>query len=215
MIGREFSHYSITEKLGEGGMGVVYRARDLTLHRDVALKFLTVQTVGDDASSRERVLREARTISALNHPNICTIYEVGEDDGRPYLAMEFVEGHSLSQEILSGPMAVDVLVRYGMQLADALAHAHERGVVHRDLKAGNVLVTPSGRLKVLDFGLSRRVEQKVSEETTKFDQGWDDQHSITGTLPYMAPELLKGEEADARSDVWALGVTAVSWRHGV
>jgi eukaryotic-like serine/threonine-protein kinase len=206
MIGREFSHYSITEKLGEGGMGVVYRARDLTLHRDVALKFLTVQTVGDDASSRERVLREARTISALNHPNICTVYEVGEDDGRPYLAMEFVEGHSLSQEILSGPMAVDVLVRYGMQLADALAHAHERGVVHRDLKAGNVLVTPSGRLKVLDFGLSRRVEQKVSEETTKFDQGWDDQHSITGTLPYMAPELLKGEEADARSDVWALGV---------
>jgi eukaryotic-like serine/threonine-protein kinase len=206
MIGREFSHYSITEKLGEGGMGVVYRARDLTLHRDVALKFLTLQTAGDDRSSQESLLREARTISALNHPNICTIYEVGEDDGRPFLAMEFVQGHSLSQEVLAGPMAVDVLVRYGMQLADALAHAHEHGVVHRDLKAGNVLVTPSGRLKVLDFGLSRRVEQKVSEETTKFDQGWDDQHSVTGTLPYMAPELLKGELADARSDVWALGM---------
>jgi eukaryotic-like serine/threonine-protein kinase len=206
MIGREFSHYSITEKLGEGGMGVVFRARDLTLHRDVALKFLTLHALEEDPSSRERVLHEARTISALNHPNICTIYEVGEDDGRPYLAMEFVEGHSLSQEILSGSMAVDVLVRHGVELADALAHAHERGIVHRDLKPANVLVTPSGRLKVLDFGLSRRVEQKVSEETTKFDQGWDQQHSVTGTLPYMAPELLKGEEADARSDVWALGV---------
>jgi serine/threonine protein kinase len=206
MIGRSISHYSITEKLGEGGMGVVYRAHDLMLHRDVALKFLTLRTLEEDPSVRERVLQEARTISALNHPNICTIYEVGEDEGRPYLAMEFVEGHSLSQEIISGGMATEVVVRNGMQLADALAHAHERGIVHRDLKSGNVLVTPSGRLKVLDFGLSKRMEQRVSEETTKFDQGWDEQHSITGTLPYMAPELLRGEEADARSDVWALGV---------
>jgi TolB-like protein/Flp pilus assembly protein TadD/predicted Ser/Thr protein kinase len=206
MIGRSISHYSITEKLGEGGMGVVYRAHDLTLHRDVALKFLALQTLEDDPSVRERVLQEARTISALNHPNICTIYEVGDEEGRPYLAMEFVEGHSLSQEIISGGMAADVVVRNGVQLADALAHAHERGIVHRDLKSGNVFVTPSGRLKVLDFGLSRRMEQKVSEETTKFDQGWNEQHSLTGTLAYMAPELLRGQEADARSDVWALGV---------
>src|SRR5271170_6176669 len=206
MIGRSISHYSITEKLGEGGMGVVYRAHDLMLHRDVALLFLTLQTLGEAPTVRECVLQEGRAISALNHPSICTIYEVGEDEGRPYLAMEFVEGHSLSQEIISGGMATDVVVRNGMQLADALAHAHERGIVHRDLKSGNVIVTPSGRLKVLDFGLSRRIEQKVSEETTKFDQSWDEQHSITGTLPYMAPELLRGEEADARSDVWALGV---------
>src|SRR5271170_5639269 len=206
MIGRSISHYSITEKLGEGGMGVVYRAHDLMLHRDVALLFLTLQTLGEAPTVRECVLQEGRAISALNHPSICTIYEVGEDEGRPYLAMEFVEGHSLSQEIISGGMATDVVVRNGMQLADALAHAHERGIVHRDLKSGNVWVTPSGRLKVLDFGLSKRVEQRVSEETTKFDQGWDEQHSITGTLPYMAPELLRGEEADARSDVWALGV---------
>ena len=169
-------------------MGVVYRARDLTLHRDVALKFLTIAM--DDLQARARVLEEARTISALNHPNICTIYEVGEAEGRPYLAMEYIEGHPLSQEILSGGVPVDVLVRYGVQLADALAHAHERGIVHRDLKAGNVIVTPSGRLKVLDFGLSRRVEEQVSEETTQFDQSWEDQHSITGTLPYIAPELL-------------------------
>jgi TolB-like protein/tetratricopeptide (TPR) repeat protein/tRNA A-37 threonylcarbamoyl transferase component Bud32 len=205
MIGQAISHYLILEKLGEGGMGVVYRARDLTLHRDVALKFLTVNAV-DDPMPRVNILQEARTISALNHPNICTIYEVGEADGRPYLAMEFIEGHTLSQEITSVGMAVEVLMRYGMRLADALAHAHERGIVHRDLKSGNVIVTPSGRLKVLDFGLSRRIEQKASEDTTQFDQSWDEQHSITGTLPYIAPELLKGQEADARSDIWALGV---------
>src|SRR5262249_25333818 len=150
---------------------------------------------------------EARTISALNHPNICTIYEVGEADGRPYLAMEFIEGHTLSLEITSVGMAVDIVVRYGMQLADALAHAHERGIVHRDLKAANVIVPPSGRLKVLDFGLSRRlVSQSANEETTEFDSSWDDQHSITGTLAYMAPELLRGQEASPSSDIWALGI---------
>ncbi len=205
MIGQAISHYSILEKLGEGGMGVVYRAHDLTLHRDVALKFLTVNQI-DDPLAHTNILQEARTISALNHPNVCTIYEVGEAEGRPYLVMEFIEGHTLSQEITSVGMAVDVLMRYGMQLADALAHAHERGIVHRDLKSGNVIVTPSGRMKVLDFGLSRRIEQKVSEDTTQFDKSWDEQHSITGTLPYIAPELLKGQEADARSDIWALGV---------
>ena len=205
MIGQAFSHYSITEKLGEGGMGVVYRARDLTLHRDVALKFLALNALGD-ALARVNILQEARTISALNHPNICTIYEVSEADGQPYLAMEFIEGHTLTHEITTGGMAVEVVVRYGMQLADALAHAHERGVVHRDLKSANVIVTPSGRLKVLDFGLSKRVEQKASEDTTQLDMSWDEQHSVTGTLPYIAPELLKGQEADARSDIWALGV---------
>jgi TolB-like protein/tetratricopeptide (TPR) repeat protein/predicted Ser/Thr protein kinase len=205
MIGQAISHYSILEKLGEGGMGVVYRARDLTLHRDVALKFLVVNAM-DDPMARTNILQEARTISALNHPNVCTIYEVGEAEGRPYLVMEFIEGHTLSQEITSVGMGMDVLMRYGMQLADALAHAHERGIVHRDLKSGNVIVTPSGRLKVLDFGLSRRIEQTVSEDTTQVDRSWDEQHSITGTLPYIAPELLKGQEADARSDIWALGV---------
>ncbi|MBV9885395.1 MAG: serine/threonine protein kinase, partial [Acidobacteria bacterium] len=207
MIGRAISHYSITEKLGEGGMGVVYRAHDLTLRRDVALKFLTLDRLEKDPQAREKVLREAQTISALNHPNICTIYEIGEDDGQPYIAMEFVEGHSLMQEVLTGPLSADVIVRYGMQLADALAHAHERGIIHRDLKSGNVWVTPSGRLKLLDFGLSQRVvQQNTGDDTTKFDGAWDDQHAVTGTLAYMAPEILRGQEADARSDVWALGV---------
>src|ERR1700722_13849501 len=188
MIGRAISHYSITEKLGEGGMGVVYRAHDLTLKRDVALKFLTLDRLEKDPQAREKVLREAQTISALNHPNICTIYEVGEDDGHPYIAMEFVEGHSLAQEVLTGPMPADVVVRYGTQLADALAHAHERGIVHRDLKSGHGWVTPPGRPKLLDFGLSQAVvEQTVSNGTTKSARDWDDQPGVTGTLAYMAP----------------------------
>jgi eukaryotic-like serine/threonine-protein kinase len=205
MIGQDFSHYSILARLGEGGMGVVYRARDLTLHRDVALKFLTIDIL-DDRLAHEKVLQEARVISALNHPNICTIYEVGEAEGRPYLAMEYLEGHPLSQEITSGGSSAEVLVRYGMQLADALGHAHERGIVHRDFKSGNVIVTPSGRLKVLDFGLSRKMEQQVSEETTQYEGARHPQHPVTGTLPYTAPELLRGQAADARSDIWALGV---------
>jgi serine/threonine-protein kinase len=205
MIGQDFSHYSILGRLGEGGMGVVYRARDLTLHRDVALKFLSIDIL-DDRLAREKILQEARAISALNHPNICTIYEVGEADNRPYLAMEYLEGHPLSQEITSGGLSVEVLVRYGIQLADALGHAHERGIVHRDFKPGNVIVTSSGRLKVHDFGLSLRIETKVSEDTTQYEGPRGPQHPVTGTLPYTAPELLRGQDADVRSDIWALGV---------
>jgi len=204
MIGQDFSHYSILERLGEGGMGVVYRARDLTLHRDVALKFLNIDIL-DDRLAREKILQEARSISALNHPNICTIYEVGEAENRPYLAMEYLEGHPLNQEITSGGLPPEILVRYGIQLADALGHAHERGIVHRDFKPGNVIVTSSGRLKVLDFGLSLRIETKVSEETTQYEEVRGSQRPVTGTLPYTAPELLKGQDADARSDIWALG----------
>jgi serine/threonine-protein kinase len=206
MLGQKFGHYLIEQKLGEGGMGVVYRARDEKLQREVALKFLETLPTGSSAS-HERVLQEARAISALNHPNICTVYEVGEIDGKPYIAMEFIEGRPLSLEIMSGGMALEQVERHGMQLADALGHAHSRGIVHRDLKSANVLVTPQGRLKVLDFGISRRLEPgSLPNDTTKFDKSWDSQHTFTGTLPYVAPELLRGEEGDARSDIWSLGV---------
>jgi eukaryotic-like serine/threonine-protein kinase len=207
MLGQRFSHYVIEQKLGEGGMGVVYRARDEKLQRDVALKFLGTLPTGSSAS-HERALQEARAISALNHPNICTVYEVGEVDGRPYIAMEFVEGRPLSMEIPSVGLSLDQVERYGMQLADALAHAHSRGVIHRDLKAANVIITTSGRLKVLDFGISRRLEagKGGNGDTTVLDQSWESQHTFTGTLPYIAPEILKGQEADARSDIWSLGV---------
>jgi eukaryotic-like serine/threonine-protein kinase len=206
MLGQRLSHYVIEQKLGEGGMGVVYRARDEKLQRDVALKFLETLSTGSSAS-HERALQEARAISALNHPNICTVYEVGEVDGRPFIAMEFVEGQLLSQQIPSVGLSLDQVERYGMQLADALAHAHSRGVIHRDLKAGNVMVTPSGRLKVLDFGISQRFEPgRIGDGTTVLDQSWESQHTFTGTLPYIAPEILKGQEADVRSDIWSLGV---------
>jgi eukaryotic-like serine/threonine-protein kinase len=206
MLGQRLGHYLIEQKLGEGGMGVVYRARDEKLQRDVALKFLETLPTGNSAG-HERALQEARAISALNHPNICTVYEVGEVEGRPYIAMEYVEGRPLSVEIPSTGLALDQVERYGFQLADALQHAHSRGVIHRDLKAANVMVTPSGRLKVLDFGISQRFEPgRMNDGTTVLDQSWDSQHTFTGTLPYIAPEILKGEEADVRSDIWSLGV---------
>ncbi|HUL35502.1 MAG TPA: protein kinase [Candidatus Eisenbacteria bacterium] len=206
MIGQKFGHYLIEEKLGEGGMGVVYRAHDEKLQRHVALKFLGALPTGTSAS-HERVLEEARAISALNHPNICTIYEVGEIGEKPYIAMEFVEGHPLSMEIPSRGMPLEQVERFGMQLADALGHAHSRGIIHRDLKSANAILTPQGRLKVLDFGISRRLETgSGGEETTRFDKSWESQHTFTGTLPYVAPEVLRGEEGDARSDIWSLGV---------
>jgi len=206
MLGQRFGHYLIEQTLGEGGMGVVYRARDEKLQRDVALKFLGVLLAGG-STSHENVLQEARAISALNHPNICTVYEVGEIEGKPYIAMEYVEGHALTMEIPSNGMALDQVERYGMQLADALNHAHSRGIIHRDLKSANVMVTPQGRLKVLDFGISRRLDtgQGISE-TTRFDKSWESQHTFTGTLPYVAPEVLRGGDGDARSDIWSLGV---------
>jgi len=205
MLGQRFSHYVIEQKLGEGGMGVVYRAKDEKLQRDVALKFLG--TLGTKSSaSHERALQEARAISALNHPNICTVYEVDEVDGKPFIAMEYIEGRALSLEIPSTGVSLDQVERYGMQLADALQHAHSRGIIHRDLKAANVILTPTGRLKVLDFGISRKIEEGGGDDTTRFDQSWDSQHTFTGTLPYMAPEVLKGQEADVRSDIWSLGV---------
>jgi eukaryotic-like serine/threonine-protein kinase len=206
MLGQRLSQYLIEQKLGEGGMGVVYRARDERLQREVALKFLDTLPTSTSAS-HERALQEARAISALNHPNICTVYEVGEVDGRPFIAMEYVEGRPLSLEIPSTGLSLDQVERYGLQLADALSHAHSRGVIHRDLKAANVMVTPSGRLKVLDFGISQRFEPgRIGDGTTILDQSWESQHTFTGTLPYIAPEILKGQEADVRSDIWSLGV---------
>lgn len=207
MLGQRLSHYVIEQKLGEGGMGVVYRARDEKLQRDVALKFLEAPSI-ETSVSHERALQEARAISALNHPNICTVYEVGEVDTKPFIVMEFVEGRPLSLEIPSSGFSLEQVERYGLQLADALAHAHSRGVIHRDLKSANVILTPSGRLKVLDFGISRRFEpgRRVGDGTTVVEESWESQNTITGTLAYIAPEILKGQEADVRSDIWSLGV---------
>ena len=202
MPGRTLAHYEIQEKLGAGGMGVVYRAHDTQLRRAVALK-----VVGEGErvaeNSRQRLMREARAASALNHPNVCTVYEAGEADGETYIAMELVEGRTLSALTGNSGLPNEAVVRYGAQIADALAHAHDRGVVHRDLKSANVMVTPEGRIKVLDFGLAKRGgESGLAEDAeTATREG-----TIAGTFAYMAPEILRGEPADARSDLWSLGV---------
>jgi serine/threonine protein kinase/tetratricopeptide (TPR) repeat protein len=208
MIGKIVSHYRITGKLGAGGMGVVYRARDEQLDRDVAIKVLPTDSF-QEPTSRGRLLREARLASKLNHPHICTVYEVGEAHGHAYIAMELVEGQPLSERLAEGPLRPDELLRYGLQLTEAVGHAHEHGVVHRDLKSANVVVTPDGRLKVLDFGLARQLSRdELTEGTTvtRSAASLTEPGMMVGTLAYMPPEQLHGQAADARSDVWALGV---------
>ncbi len=219
--GMRLGPYEIQSAIGAGGMGEVYRARDSRLERDVALKVLPAATLGDE-TARARLVREARLASRLNHPHICTIYDVGETDvsvdaaGSPeagsgprsaYIAMELVEGQPLSARVAEGPLPTDQVVRYGQQLADALAHAHARGVVHRDFKSGNVVVTAEGQVKVLDFGLAKRLtEEALADVTTVAPHSLTAPGMVAGTLAYMAPEQLRGRPADARSDIWALGV---------
>lgn len=204
-MGNRIAHYEVGAQLGAGGMGVVYRATDTKLGRDVALKLLPVGAT-EDATARERLLNEARTASSLNHPHIGTIYEVGEAEGRVYIAMELVEGRPLSVLVPQDGLPTESVARYGMQIADALAHAHERGIVHRDLKTSNVVITPEGRAKVLDFGLAKRLRNEDLAEVTRSGKALTQAGAVVGTLHALAPEVLKGQPADARSDIWALGV---------
>lgn len=214
MIGKLLGHCRVISKVGEGGMGVVYRAHDEVLHRDVALKVVNKDAgLGHEAS--QNLLPEARASSALAHPNICTIYEVGETEGELYIVMEFVEGKSLRELCAQGGLPHESVLRYGVQIASALARAHDRGIVHRDLKSANIIVTPEGVVKVLDFGLAKQVGTAIFEGPTKMFASMQTASSMSGTLPYMAPEILGGEAADYRSDLWALGVVlyeAVSGR---
>ena len=205
MIGQLLGHYQILSKIGEGGMGVVYRARDEVLHRDVALK-VVAQRSGMEKSTRELLLHEARSSSALSHPNLCTSHEVGEVAGELYIGMELVEGRPLSELIGGVGLPVESVMRYGVQIAAALAHAHNRNIVHRDLKSANVVVTPDGLVKVLDFGLARRVSTAPAGEGTATMGPLEAPGALVGTLSYIAPEVLRGDEADQRSDLWALGV---------
>jgi serine/threonine protein kinase len=205
VIGQVLGHCRVVEKIGEGGMGVVYRARDEVLHRDVALK---VVKKGADLgpSASQNLLREARASSSLAHPNICTIHEVGETDGELYIVMELVEGRSLRAMIGDAGLPVESVLRYGVQIASALARAHDKGIVHRDLKSANIVVTPEGLVKVLDFGLAKRAGEGVFEGATQSFATTQDASTVSGTLQYIAPEVLSGEAADYRSDLWALGV---------
>src|SRR5438094_2914529 len=205
VIGQVLGHCRVVAKIGEGGMGVVYRAHDEVLHRDVALKVVN-KGAGLDASASQNLLHEARASSSLAHPNICTIYEVGETEGDLYIVMELVEGKSLCAMSGGGGLSAESVLRYGVQIASALARAHDRGIVHRDLKTANIVVTSDGLAKVLDFALARRVESGLFEGSTQSFEAMQTTPNVGGTLPYMAPEVLRGEAADYRSDLWALGV---------
>jgi len=196
MIGKSISHYKILEKLGEGGLGVVYKAEDVKLKRPVALKFLA-PVLSRDPEAKERFVNEARAASALDHPNICTIYEIGEtEDGQLFIAMAFYDGESLREKIKKGSLDIEEAVGLGTQIAEGLSKAHSRGIVHRDMKPANVMITIEGTAKIIDFGLAMLAGQARLTKTG----------STSGTAAYMSPEQARGEHVDNRTDIWSLGV---------
>jgi TolB-like protein/Tfp pilus assembly protein PilF/tRNA A-37 threonylcarbamoyl transferase component Bud32 len=195
MVGKTISHYKILQKLGSGGMGVVYKAQDTKLKRTVAVKFLPAE-LDRDTKAKERFIREAQAASALDHPNICTIYEINEVEGRTFIAMAYVEGQSLRDMIESGPLKLDEALDIAVQVAEGLQEAHEKGIVHRDINSANIMLTPKGQAKIMDFGLALLAG---SRQSTQID-------AILGTMPYMSPEQAQGGEVDHRTDIWSLGV---------
>src|SRR6201993_952695 len=216
LSGKRLGPYEITGAIGAGGMGEVYRARDTRLERIVAVKILP-DHLSDRAELRERFDREARTIASLNHPHICTLYDIGHQDGTDFLVMEYLEGETLAERLKKGPLPLDQVLQYAIEIADALDKAHRKGITHRDLKPGNIMLTKSGA-KLLDFGLAKLKKDTMPANFTLSKVPTEDpvtaQGTILGTLQYMAPEQLEGKGADARTDIFAFGVVVYEMATG-